>query len=438
MSMKSRLACLAMAALVSAPLLAGTLTVVQPNGGETFTLGETKAIRWTAVAVSQNVRINLLRGTEVVGTIVSGLPAGGGYYHWQVGQLTDGTAPPGGNYRIRVRAIESTEVDQSDGPFSISVSHLPEGKFPPSLKVEQPNGGESWRLGTEHEIKWASHFQGGKVMLQLYRAAGSAAGLIADEQPASGSYSWKAGKISSGYVAAGQYKVRVVAKDNHTVNDMSDEPIALTPSLADVVKPGPAQLPAASLPGIYAVFTGQLYHPDYGHYNFSQALWQQAFAAFQHASCTAGGANATARVGVNWFYHPDDHRFMAAAVECSRIHFNLQEFAGKGNQLASAKLKLRRIHVIDQDAGSSCPCSESIAVLQAAMTSYEIPGSIGQNFPLPYGQEEFDLDITGIVKEWLNGSLANHGLVLLANDLPCAGGRLCTSCFEASLVLKMN
>lgn len=424
--------------LVAGPVCAGTLTVVQPNGGETYTLGDIKTIRWTATEVSQNVRINLVRGSEVVGTIVSGLAPNSGYYQWTVGQLTDGTAPAGGNYFIRVRAIDSTESDQSDGPFSISVAHLPEGQIRPTLKVEAPNGGESWRLGSDQVISWSGKFLSGKVMLQLYHAAGAPAGLIADDQPASGSFSWKAGKLSSGYVADGSYKVRVVAKDNYTVNDMSDGPITLTPSLADVAKPGRAQWLANSLPGVYAVFTGQLYHPDYAHYNFSQALWQQAFAAFQHASCTAGGANATARVGVNWFYHPEDRRFMAAAVERSRIHFNLQEFAGQGDQLASARLKLRRIHAIDQDAASNCPCSESIAVLQAAMTSFDIPGSIGQNFSLPYGQEEFDLDITGIVKEWLNGSLANHGLVLLASDSPCTGGRLCTSCFEASLVLKMD
>lgn len=237
MSMKNRFACLALAVLVSAPLFAGTLTLIQPNGGETYALGETKTIRWTAVDVSQNVRLNLLRGSEVVGTIVSGLAASSGFYHWQVGQLTDGTAPVGGNYFIRVRAIDSAESDQNDGPFSISVAHMPEGKIRPMLKVEQPNGGESWRLGEEHTIRWSSRFLPGKVHLQLYRQEGAGVGTIADNLPASGSYSWKAGEILGGMTVAGQYMIRAVAMDNYTVNDMSDGPFDLQPRLAEVVGP---------------------------------------------------------------------------------------------------------------------------------------------------------------------------------------------------------
>ncbi len=230
--------CVALACmLASASLFAGSITVIQPNGGEEATLGGKLAVRWSAVDVSQNVRINLVRGSEVVGTIASNLPSGNGYFLWDVGQLADGTAPAGGNYFIRVRVIDSSEVDQSDGPFSIAPTPLPKGKLPASLRVEQPNGGENWRLGSEQTIRWSSRFLKGKVHLQLYRHNGAGVGTIADNLPASGSYAWKAGEILSSMTVAGQYKIRAVAMDNHTVNDMSDGPFELQPRLADVVGP---------------------------------------------------------------------------------------------------------------------------------------------------------------------------------------------------------
>jgi len=230
--------------LVAGSLFGGSITVIQPNGGEEATLGGKLAIRWSAVNVSQNVRINLVRGSEVVGAIANSLSPSSGYFLWDAGHLAGGgMAPAGNDYLVRIRAIDSTESDQSDEFFSIVKAAMPEPHVPrPRLKMESPNGGESWRLGTEHEIKWTSHFLGGKVMLQLYRHPCCAVGLIADNLPASGSFSWKAGKYLGNFAPQGQYNVRVVSMENYTVSDISDQPFTLKPSLADVVDPGNLEL----------------------------------------------------------------------------------------------------------------------------------------------------------------------------------------------------
>jgi len=60
-----------MVLLAVGPLCAGTLTVVWPNGGDKITLGRPNCpIQWIAAGVTQNVRINLLKGDAVVGMSV--------------------------------------------------------------------------------------------------------------------------------------------------------------------------------------------------------------------------------------------------------------------------------------------------------------------------------------------------------------------------------
>ena len=307
--------------------------------------------------------------------------------------------------------------------------------------MESPNGGESWRLHSEHEITWSSQFMSGKVRLQLMREGCCTVGIIGENLSAAGSLSWKAGEFPGYAAPAGKYRIRVSSMTNPDIFDESDGPFDLKPHLAEVVGPARGKiLNTVSLPGIYLVFPGDKCFPSYAHSQFPHSAYQAASAAFNTAACYTTGANTTAMAGIHWVTMSDP-RFKIAAVYRSRIHFNLQEFAGKGAQLASAKLKMKRIHAIDQDANCSapCACAEFVAVLKAVMTSFDIPGSIGQNFSLPMGQAEFTLDVTDIVKQWLDGTLANHGLVLWTNESPCGNcDRLCISCYEASLVLKLD
>ena len=87
---------------------------------------------------------------------------------------------------------------------------------------------------------------------------------------------------------------------------------------------------------------------------------------------------------------------------------------------------MKRIHSIHEDANSNCGCSEALMVLKAPMTNSDIP-AIGERIDISMDTAEFTRDITEIVKKWLDGSVVNNGLLLLAGELPCTGGRRC--CF---------
>jgi len=147
-----------------------------------------------------------------------------------------------------------------------------------------------------------------------------------------------------------------------------------------------------------------------------------------------GIGNMTAMVGAYWFPY---YQYQAASLYRSRILFYLSKYADKAGALKSAKLRMKRLHSVDEDAGSGCGCSENLWVLEAPMTSCDIP-AIGQRIDVSLGTVEFTRDVTEIVRQWLNGSLANNGLLLLAGESPCSGGRKCASCYEASLILSFE
>ena len=91
------------------------ITVTQPAGGERWAMGDPVNITWSASGLSGNVRINLItRGGALVGTISGSIPAVPGSHAWRVGTLTSGTVTVGSDYRIRIRAIGSDTVGESE------------------------------------------------------------------------------------------------------------------------------------------------------------------------------------------------------------------------------------------------------------------------------------------------------------------------------------
>ncbi|GBD07688.1 Endoglucanase C [bacterium HR21] len=93
------------------------ITVLEPNGGETWCAGSTKTIRWNSVGVD-NVTIELsANGGQSWTTLATNVPASAGSWSWSI----PANQPPGSQYRIRiVDAADAQLFDVSDGNFSIS------------------------------------------------------------------------------------------------------------------------------------------------------------------------------------------------------------------------------------------------------------------------------------------------------------------------------
>ena len=94
-----------------------TVTVLEPNGGETWSVGESRLIRWDASDDVHDVRLQLDRGLgDGFETLFNSVPANLGSWSWPV------TGPTNSACRVRIVNVDDVFVnDTSDGTFSISV-----------------------------------------------------------------------------------------------------------------------------------------------------------------------------------------------------------------------------------------------------------------------------------------------------------------------------
>ncbi|MCX5977232.1 MAG: hypothetical protein NTV33_10510, partial [Coprothermobacterota bacterium] len=99
-----------------APAAAAGITVASPNGGESWMLGESRAIQWSSFGVSGNVAIELSRnGGSAWEALFSSL-SNDGSESWIV------TAPASTTCRMRISSVSNPSIqDTSDGNFAISI-----------------------------------------------------------------------------------------------------------------------------------------------------------------------------------------------------------------------------------------------------------------------------------------------------------------------------
>lgn len=118
-----------------------TITVTSPNGGETWTMNQSRVITWTSQAVTGNVRVELNRNfpSGAWTTLFANL-TNDGSESWTV------TGPVTTTARVRLVAIADTSInDVSNANFIIRA---------PVVTVTSPNGGENWAIGSQRNITW--------------------------------------------------------------------------------------------------------------------------------------------------------------------------------------------------------------------------------------------------------------------------------------------
>lgn len=168
---------------IATPPPAPTITVIAPNGGESYLQGATVPITWSSTGdVVNDVQI-FAHGAGQNFTLALSTPNDGAF-DW----IVPAAQAPGTNYTIEVRSVVAPEVgDSSNATFSI-VSPPP----PPSasITVLSPNGGESLARGTTVEITWTSTGSIG-ANVKIVARKGTASSTLAGGTPNDGSYSWK-------------------------------------------------------------------------------------------------------------------------------------------------------------------------------------------------------------------------------------------------------
>ena len=160
--------------IVSAP--APKVTVIAPNGGERYTVGDPITIRWSAVDVDL-VTISWSSDNGATwNTIAANVPANQGSISW--------TAPdtPSSRYLVRVQGAGAS--DQSNATFTINP------KPQPAITVIYPNGNESFMVGDTAMIRWSSQAVPGNVDLEFSADSGQSWIPIGSASAASIQLAW--------------------------------------------------------------------------------------------------------------------------------------------------------------------------------------------------------------------------------------------------------
>ncbi|MGZ3514919.1 MAG: Ser-Thr-rich GPI-anchored membrane family protein, partial [Thermodesulfobacteriota bacterium] len=196
-------------------IIANGISVISPNGGETWPAGSIQTIRWSyTVKLGVYVKVELLKGGVVNRTIAASASSGSGgsgSRNWKI----PANQVPGTDYRIRVtNKSTGAYTDTSDNDFTIA---------PPTITVVSPNSGETWPAGSRQMIRWnytgnpgayvkIELLKGGVVNRIIASSAGKGPG-------GSGSRNWT---IPANQAPGTDYTIRVTSTTNGAYTDTSD------------------------------------------------------------------------------------------------------------------------------------------------------------------------------------------------------------------------
>ncbi|MCS7028666.1 MAG: T9SS type A sorting domain-containing protein [Bacteroidia bacterium] len=173
-----------------------SITVVSPNGGETWYALSNQTVQWTFTGSPPTVNIYLSTDNGVTWNNVASLVASGssGGTHTMIVPLVTSN-----QCLIKVvDAVTPSIKDSSNSVFSI---------VQPSITVVTPNGSEIWNIGSTQNIKWNSVGSISAVDIEETRDNGATWNVIQMGVPngsSGGTYAWLIGGSAST-----QCKVRI-------------------------------------------------------------------------------------------------------------------------------------------------------------------------------------------------------------------------------------
>jgi hypothetical protein len=152
-----------------------------PNGGESWNVGSTRYIRWHTEEFSGNV--DILASFDgyyaEYWLVLASNESNDGSYEWVVPNY------PSVNCVIKIMdAADGQPYDVSDAVFTIT------GGGTSFIKVDVPNGGENWQIGSQHNIVWHANNYSGPVKIEYSTDGGSGYTVIENSYAGSPPYPW--------------------------------------------------------------------------------------------------------------------------------------------------------------------------------------------------------------------------------------------------------
>ncbi len=185
------------------PLPTG-ITVLSPNGGESWDVSRPQEIRWSSANIGSTVSISLYRGRSQVHDF--GSTANDGLLAVELPR----TLAPASDYVVRVSGRENLSgelfSDESDRPFTIL----------PTLRLLTPEGGQRIALGATQLIQWVTNLAG-PIRIELLRN-NQPVQTLAASAPNTGVFSWN---VATNLPEARNYTIRLTSTTSPNITDLS-------------------------------------------------------------------------------------------------------------------------------------------------------------------------------------------------------------------------
>jgi hypothetical protein len=153
-----------------------TLTVTSPNGGENWEANSQQILYWTSTGTVGNVKIEYSTNNGTNWTEITASTGNDGIHPWTVPDAVSSQC------LIRVSETSGSPSDISDSVFSIVPI--------PTITITSPNGGESWMVGSLHNITWTTTGTVGNVKIEYSVNNGENWSEIIASTENDGSFPW--------------------------------------------------------------------------------------------------------------------------------------------------------------------------------------------------------------------------------------------------------
>ncbi|MEO0226979.1 MAG: Ig-like domain-containing protein [candidate division WOR-3 bacterium] len=186
-----------------------TITVVMPNGGENYYVGNYYPVHWDWTGNFSTASIDYSTDNGTSWTSVISSTTNDGCYAWDVANAPSTTA------LVRVKNQSDVNLnDVSNSVFTIAR---------PAFTVKRPNGGEIYRSGEHYPIHW--EWVGGvsSVNIQYSTDGGTIWTNIVTGATNDGSYTWTVPNLNST-----NCRIRVVSSQDPNAYDISDNNFTIT------------------------------------------------------------------------------------------------------------------------------------------------------------------------------------------------------------------
>lgn len=201
------------------------VTLITPNGGETWTGGTSRTITWDGQGMGSYVSLDYSINGGSTWTSITSYTYNNESYSWSVPSTINSS-----NCKIRVTDYyTSTLTDMSDGVFTITA---PTG----TVTVTTPNGGQNYNAGASEYIYWSSS-NITNVKIEYSSDNGNTWNLVSSSVTAStGYYSWTIPNISSNLC-----KIKISDAANLNSYDISDNVFSISPASISITSPNGGQ-----------------------------------------------------------------------------------------------------------------------------------------------------------------------------------------------------